>query len=225
MNLLETRIAASRHLSDEEKEAVVETIKFHIADGKWKIQDKPKNREFKRFSRLSEKEIIDIIYQHISPRNIVAVIPNRNYPSKGSIELYLLKMYIKKFSVYVKVDVTDNKAEFWSIHSLTSSLDRDYQYASDYSENNLPKTFAWEWQQNYNSIAPKGYKIINRFVNDMTVHFDFECGNVTYENAKNFFKQLMDSKPKRLYDIYYIGKSMQLDLVAGGIEIELTEKN
>lgn len=224
MNLLETRIAASHHISNEEKEAVIESIKFHIKNGNWKIQNKPKNIEFKRFSHLTDQEIIKIIEEHIKPQNIVCVIPNRNYPAKGSIELYLLKMYIKKYSVYVKVDITEDKVEFWSIHSLTSSLDRDYQYASDYAENNLPKTFAWEWQQNYNSIAEKGFKISNRFVNDMTIHFDFECGEVNYENGRNIVPNLIKSKPNRLYDIYYIGKSMQLDLSAGGIEIEITEK-
>jgi hypothetical protein len=173
---------------------------------------------------LQDKDIIDIIYNYIKPQNIVAVIPNRNYPKQGSIELYLLKMYIKKYSVYVKVDVTKDKVEFWSIHSLTSTLDRDYQYASDYAEDNLPKTFAWEWQNNYNSIAPKGFKITNKFIKGKTIHFDFECGDVNYDNAPLFLKQLIDSKPKRLYDIYYIGGHMQLDVVAGGIEIELEEK-
>ena len=224
MTLFETRIHASRHLSNEEKNAVVDIIKFLIKENKWVIQDKSKNIEFKRVSHLTYEQIIDIIYTYIKPQNIVAVIPNRNYPKQGSAELYLLKMYIKKFSVYVKVDVTEDKVEFWSIHSLTSTLDRDYQYASDYSEDNLPKTFANEWVQNYNSIAPKGFKIINKFVNGKTIHFDFECGEVNYDNAKQFLDKLVNSKPKRLYDIYTIGNHIQLDTVAGGIEIELEEK-
>ena len=224
MTLFETRIHASRHLSNEEKEAVIDTIKFLIKENKWAIQDKPKNRDFKKVTHLGDRDIIDIIYRFIKPQNIVAVIPNRNYPRQGSIELYLLKMYIKKYSVHLKVDVTENKVEFWSIHSLNSSLDRDYQYASDYAEDNLPKTFAWEWQNNYNSIAPKGFKIINKFVKDKTIHFDFECGDVNYDNATLFLKQLFDSKPKRLYDILYIDGHIQLDAVAGGIEIKLEEK-
>lgn len=224
MTLFETRIHASRHLSNEEKEAVVDTIKFLISDNKWVIQNKRKNKDFKRETHLQDEEIINIIYKYIKPQNIVAVIPNRNYPNEGSPELYLLKMFIKKYSVYVKVDVTENKVEFWSIHSLTSTLDRDYQYASDGAEDNLPKVFTKEWEQKYNSIAPKGYKIVNKFVNGKNIHFDFECGEVNYDNAKNFVNQLIDSKPKRLYDIYSIGKHLQIEAVAGGIEIELEEK-
>ena len=99
MTLFETRIHASRHLSNEEKEAVIDTIKFLIKENKWAIQDKPKNRDFKKVTHLRDRDIIDIIYRFIKPQNIVAVIPNRNYPRQGSMELYLLKMYIKKYSV------------------------------------------------------------------------------------------------------------------------------
>ena len=47
---------------------------------------------------------------------------------------------------------------------------------------------------------------------------------MNYDNATLFLKQLFDSKPKRLYDILYIDGRIQLDAVAGGIEIKLEEK-
>lgn len=214
----------SRHISDEEKNAVVEEIKSAIENHKAKILDKPKNEQFKRYTHLSEKEILGIIKEHLKPQCIVGVIPNRDYPYKGSPELYLMKMWIKKYSTYVKVDLIKGKVEFWSIHSLTSTLDRDFQYASDYKEDNLPKTFAWEWMQSYNQKCKPGYKIINRFVKGKTLHFDFECGQVDYDNGRDIVPILLETKPHRLYDIYFIGKHMQLDIVAGGIEIEITEK-
>lgn len=220
----ETRVEMSRHISNEEKNAVVEEIKKAISSYRARILPKPKNEQFMRFTHLSENDILSIIQEHLKPQCIVGVIPNRNYPEKGSPELYLMKMWIKKYSTYVKVDLRKGKVEFWSIHSLTSSLDRDFQYASDYKEDNLPKTFAWEWMQAYNDKCKQGFKIINRFVKGKTLHFDFECGDVDYDNGRDIVPILLETKPKRLYDIYYIGKSMQLDIVAGGIEIELVEK-
>lgn len=220
----ETRIYASRHLDNSEKNAVVEHIKDSIERNRWSIHKNEKNNKFKQMSGMNYSQIMDIIKTYIQPKNIVCVIPNNNYPKQGSQELYLLKMYIKKFSVYVKVDITEKSAEFWSIHSLTGTLDRDFQYASDYQENNLIKTFVWEWKQKYNEKAPAGFKVISSFINDMTAHFDFECGDVNYDNAGKFLNLFMSSIPHRLYQIKNINGHIQLDLNAGGVDVELEEK-
>ena len=75
-----------------------------------------------------------------------------------------------------------------------------------------------------NEKAPKGFEIESSFINDNYVHFDFACGEVNYENVKSFINILIDSKPHRLYDIDEQCGHIQLDIVAGGIEIGLTEK-
>jgi hypothetical protein len=214
----------SRHISNEEKNSVIEAIQSLIDQKKWKIQDRQSNNKFKKMSGMSKPEIISIIRKYIKPQNIVGVIPNKNYPEYGSPELYLLKMFIKQFSVYVKVDIKKDCVEFWSIHSLTGTLDRDFQNASDYSENNLIRTFVWEWKQKYNEKAPEGYEIINSFIIGNSVHFDFACGDVNYNNVKNFINLLIETKPHRLYDIAELNSHVQLDIDSGGIRIKLVEK-
>lgn len=216
----ESRVDMSRHISNEEKNAVVEEIKAAIRKGNATLLPKPKNRQFLSKAHLSESEVFRLIETYLKPQCIIGVMPNRNFPKSGSPELYLMKMYIKKFSAYIKVDLFKNKAVFWSIHELTSTLDRDFQHASDYQEDNLLKVFAWEWSQAYNAQCDKSLKIVNRFIRGKTLHFDFACGTVDYNVAEKIVPILMKTKPHRLYDI----SVQQSDIRAGGIEFELLEK-
>ena len=220
----ETRVMMSRHISNEEKDSVVEHIKSCIGNHKATILSRPQNVKFFNYTHLDKTDIFNIIFQYLQPKNIIGVIPNNNYPSQGSPELYLIRMYIKKYSAYIKVDLEKDSATFISLHSLTGTLDRDFQQASDYQENNLIKTFVWEWKQKYNEKAPAGFEIESSFIHDNYVHFDFACGEVNYENVKSFINILIDSKPHRLYDIDEQCGHIQLDIVAGGIEIGLAEK-
>ena len=173
--LIETKVNPIRHHSYEEACAVVDCIKDSIKKYKFKILNRDKNLDFMHEEHINEQTSKLIIEKFLQPKNMVAVLENRNNPNE---ELYLFSVTVplpngQKKYIYLKVALTkDGKVTAISWHKQNELMRTDYRHAEDgdaYFLEKLGKT----WEFLYNKIA-KGPKIIHHYYEGDCIYFNFE---------------------------------------------------
>lgn len=212
----ESRVVASRHLSYEEKEAVLDEVKTAIENQNLEILPREKNYNFMRSQGISERDAYSIMYD-MTPDQLIGVLPNKN---KTNDELYLFSVRLDKQTIYIKVAFDGDECKVISFHDQNEKIFLDYRGASDYEDNNFVKIYAGLWKTAFNkrnfNIHGQDIKIKSYFVKGDVIHFDF---NTEVHASKLFNKLLMTCQP------YGMGHKIysEPEFVGGGVEVELAQ--
>ena len=84
--LEESRVFSTRHITYEEKQAVIECLEDSIRKGKVKITDRVENHEFMTKFKLDEQDALEYLRRYLKPGDIKATLLSRKNPNE---ELYL----------------------------------------------------------------------------------------------------------------------------------------
>ena len=68
--LEESRVFSTRHLTYEEKQAVIECLEDSIRKGKVKITDRVENHEFMERFKLGEQDVLEYLRRYLKPEDI-----------------------------------------------------------------------------------------------------------------------------------------------------------
>ena len=193
--LIETKVNAIRRHSPEEAEAVVDAIKSSIKKYKFKIAQRDKNLDFMHIEHINEETSKIIIERYLQPRNLVAVLPNRNDQNE---ELYLFSVCvpitetIRKF-IYLKVAITqDGRVTAISWHKQNEKMQVDYRRAEEPDSRFLHK-LGKVWMKLYNNIV-ESPKIINSYYDGDCIFFNFD--KVVCDSDEDVINNVCRSVPK-----------------------------
>lgn len=175
LSLSETKVNPVRHFSQEEAVAVVDTIKDACRRHRIEIIDRDKNLEFIHEQHLSKETAIEVINRFIEPKNLIAVLQNRN---KENSELYLFSIGVplpngSKRYIYMKcaIDSVGNVTVI-SFHKQNEKMHTDYRKAEDGDSYYLQK-LGRTWMRLYNNYQNKPRIVSSHFDGDY-LYFDFE---------------------------------------------------
>lgn len=137
--LEETKVNALRHHTKEDAVWAVDKIKQAIKSHRFEIADRDKNLDFMHDERLSKETSCRIIDMYLEPKNLIAVIPNRNRDGR---ELYLFSLCVpvrdRKKYIYLKMEITSyGKAVAISWHKQNEMMHVDYRRAEDYVDSKM----------------------------------------------------------------------------------------
>lgn len=193
--LHETKVNASRHFSKEEAIAVVDTIKRSIKNYKFDIIDRDKNFRFMCDEHLSKETSKVIIDRFLEPRNLIAVLQDRNNTNS---ELYLFSMSVpvgpgKMKYIYLKVSIaSDGRAKAISWHSQKERMQVDYRGAKDGRDLSYLKRLGKTWMRLFNNISD--VKAVEAYPDGDDLTFVFE--RPLNEGDKDIIQNIARSIPK-----------------------------
>ena len=173
--LRETKVNAIRHHSKEEAAAVVDAIKDSIKKYKFDILDRDKNLDFMHEEHVNKEMSKIIIDKFLEPRNLVAVLQNRNDPTS---ELYLFSMAVpvgpgRVKYIYLKVDISsDGRVKAISWHKQNEKMQVDYRGATDNSDSSYLKRMGRTWMRLFNNVSDT--KILEAYPEGDEITFIFE---------------------------------------------------
>lgn len=172
--LEETKVNAIRHHTKEDAAWAVDKIKQSIKAHRFEIADRDKNLDFMHDEHLSKETSCKVIELYLEPKNLIAVIPNRN---KEGGELYLFSICVpvrdRKKYIYLKVEITSyGKVVAISWHKQNEMMHADYRQAVDFTDNRILMQMMKVWQRTYNKFAKN--TMIGGEVEDDYVIFRFE---------------------------------------------------
>ena len=203
--LHETKVNALRHFSKEEATAVVDTIKRSIKNHTFDILSRDKNLDFMHNEHLDKETSKIVIDRFLEPRNLIAVLQNRNDPSS---ELYLFSIAVpvgpgRTKYVYLKVNIADNghvTAISW--HKQNEKMQVDYRRAKDKSDSSYLKRMGKTWMRLFNNISST--KILEAHPDGDEIAFVFE--RPVGSNDDGIVQDLARSIPKdfgyKAYDVF-----------------------
>lgn len=172
--LFETKVNAIRHHTKDEAADAVRKIKDAIKVHRFEICDRDKNLDFLRNEHLNKEMACKVIDMFLEPKNLIAIIPNRNKDGK---ELYLFSLVVpvrdRKKYIYLKVEITSyGKVYCISFHGQNEKMHADYRQATDSPDNYILEKMATVWQKTYNKFGQ--IKLLSATVNgdDITFHFE-----------------------------------------------------
>lgn len=156
--LFETKVNAIRHHSKEEAVEAIRKIKLAIKQHRFEIVDRDKNLDFMHDEHLNKETACMIIDKFLEPKNLIAILPNRN---KEGGELYLFSLCIpvkdRVKYVYLKVEITSyGKVIAISFHKQNEKMHADYRQATDNPDNVILKKMAQVWTRTYNKFGRVG---------------------------------------------------------------------
>lgn len=204
--LFETKVNAIRHHSKEEAFEAVQKIKTAIKQHRFEIVDRDKNLNFLHDERLSKETACQLIDMFIEPKNLIAILPNRN---KEDGELYLFSIVVpvrdRKKYIYLKVEITSyGKVICISMHGQNEMMRVDYRQATDRTgteARNFMRKMYQNWERAYNSFNDN--KMIDAFPSsdeDITIVFKHSIDD-TEEFRKNFCRTVSKDYGYKFKDI------------------------
>lgn len=172
--LFETKVNAIRHHSKEETLEAVQKIKTAIKQHRFEIVDRDKNLDFLHDEHLSKETACQLIDMFIEPKNLIAILPNRN---KEGGELYLFSIVVpikeRKKYIYLKVEITSyGKVICISMHGQNEMMHVDYRKATDSPDNYVLQKMAKIWMNTYNKFGVVKIKDFQVENDDVTFYFE-----------------------------------------------------
>lgn len=175
--LFESRIKAARHFSLEEANEVCETIKKSIQQNNIEFINRDKNRDFLKQEKLTVNTAFQLLEYYLTPKNLVAVVDDRN---REGNELYIFSLPInysfkgqnKVKWIYVKINVNEHgRVKIISFHNQNEKMHADYRQSSDEQDDYL-KHLAFKWAQRIKSKIGKRLIEYNNDEENIYLTFD-----------------------------------------------------
>lgn len=186
--LKESRIMASRHLSDDDRKSFVRDVLDCINNGKFSIVDRDVNVEFIIRNKITEPVAIKIIKYYLNTDSVIGVVNNisRNYRGRVNDDLYICELSIDrpKMYIYLKIQYLEGgKMQAISFHDQDEPIFVDYYRAQDYVDNTFNETVADRWKRTFNSKSD--IEIVRSSVQRNIVRFEFDDSVYIDYNMKN----------------------------------------
>lgn len=192
--LFETKVNAIRHHTKDEAAVAVRKIKDAIKVHRFEICDRDKNLDFLHNEHLDKDMACKVIDMFLEPKNLIAIIPNRNKDGK---ELYLFSLVVpvrdRKKYIYLKVEITSyGKVYCISFHGQNEKMHADYRQTIDSPDNYILEKMATIWQKTYNKFGQVKILSATADGDDITFHFEHPID----ENDKMTITDLAKAVPK-----------------------------
>ena len=151
--LEESRVFSTRHLTYEEKQAVIECLEDSIRKGKVKITDRVENHEFMTKFKLGEQDALEYLRRYLKPEDIKATLLSRKNPNE---ELYLCSSKVpgSNLFLYIKFAISpDSSIEIISFHESSEPIYVSFEKASDFQDNSFEKRALKKTIYNYRKFS------------------------------------------------------------------------
>lgn len=173
--LKESRVFSTRHLTIEEKKAVIDCLRNSIRRGKIRISDRPENSDFMEKYHLSDQDVLKYLGKYIEPKDIKAALRSRKNPSE---ELYICNSRVSnsKVFLYVKFSLrSDGFVDVISFHGSSEPVYTSYEKASDFQDKSFEEKAMRKTVYNYKKFSNVNKnEIIDFFLSDNKVRFTFK---------------------------------------------------
>ena len=149
----ESRVFSTRHLTYEEKLAVIECLEDSIRKGKAKIADRVENHEFMSRFNLDEHDALEYLRRYLKPGDIKATLLSRkNYRE----ELYLCNSRVPDSNLYLYVKFVinpDSSIDVISFHESSEPIYVSFEKSSDFQDNSFEERAAKKTVYNYRKFS------------------------------------------------------------------------
>ena len=173
--LEESRVFSTRHITYEEKQAVIECLCDSIRKGKAKIVDRPENYDFLEKHKLNNHSALEYLEQYLKPGDIKATLLNRNNPSE---ELYLCNHRVPNTNLflYIKFSIDpDGSIDVISFHESSEPIYVSFEKASDFQDNSFEEKAMKKTVYNYRKFSKiNKNEIVDFFLQNNIARFTFK---------------------------------------------------
>ena len=151
--LEESRVFSTRHLTYEEKQAVIECLIDSIRKGKVKIADRVENHEFMEKFKLNDHDVLEYLGKYLKPGDIRATLLSRKNHNE---ELYLCNPRVPNSNLflYVKFAINpDSSIDIISFHESSEPIYVSFEKASDFQDNSFEERALRKTIYNYRRFS------------------------------------------------------------------------